>query len=53
MAKNLSDAEYIKALEKQNAKLSSLLAISEGQKDHLKKQLAELRDKFRENFIQS
>jgi hypothetical protein len=45
---DLTDEEYIAALEASNAKLSRLLAISEAQKDHLKARVSELQEKFAE-----
>jgi len=46
--KNLTDDEYISAIEESNAKLSKQLAISEFQKDHLKKRNSELQQKVTE-----
>jgi len=45
---NLTTEEYITALEKSNAKLSKELAVSEFQKDHLKKRNKELQEKIAE-----
>jgi len=46
----LKKDEIIEALEKSNAKLSNLLAISEYQKDHLKTLVAELRQALAEEI---
>jgi hypothetical protein len=46
--KDLSDSEYIDVLEKKNTKLSRLVDISEAQKQRLKRQNEELKQKIAE-----
>jgi hypothetical protein len=50
---DLTAAERIEALERANARLSKLLAISEFQKERLKKQCTILKEKCQELLINS
>ncbi len=47
----LTKDEYIAAIEKKNAQLSRLLAISEFQKDKLKREMKELQDEYKKLIV--